>query len=156
MENSTIELLPLEGCSLFRFGANEKDILSVLGEADEVEAFEEEGISSAIWYYDEVGMSLFFDKLDAGEIIMSGIEMEGTNLTLAGKELFGKSVDEIKKMATVQEFGEEEMEEEEWGELRLSYEDKMVDFYFDENKKLVSISWGMESQCECGERERNI
>lgn len=144
MENSQIELLPLEGCNLFLFGASEKEVLTVLGEADEVESFEEDGINSAIWYYDEHGLSLFFDKLESGDMLMSGIEMEGTNLTLAGNVLFGSAVDEIKKIATVQEFGEEEMEEEEWGELRLSYEDKMVDFYFDENKKLVSISWGME------------
>ncbi|PLW93644.1 MAG: hypothetical protein C0592_05445 [Marinilabiliales bacterium] len=144
MESSTIELLPLEGCSLFRFGASEKDVLTVIGEADEVESFEEEGISSAIWYYDEHGLSLFFDKLDAGEMILSGIEMEGTNLTLAGKELFGKGVDAIRKMAAGLSLGEEDSEKEEWGEFRLSYEDKMIDFYFDEDEKLVSISWGME------------
>lgn len=144
MEKSAIELFPLEGCSLFRFGASEKDVLTLLGEADEKETFEEEGISSAIWYYDELGMSLFFDKLDEGDMILSGMEMEGTNLTLDGKELFGKSVDEIKKIASVQDFGEADMEDEEWGELRLSYEDKMIDFYFDEDKKLVSVSWAME------------
>jgi len=144
MENSQIELLPLEGCSLFRFGASEKEVLTVLGEADEVESFEEDGINSAIWYYDEHGLSLFFDKLESGDMLMSGIEMEGTNLILAGHELFGKEIDAIKKIAAELEMGEEDMENEEWGETRLSYEDKMIDFYFDENGKLVSISWGME------------
>ena len=144
MEVSNIELLPLEGCSLFRFGASEKDVLTVVGEADEVETFEEDGITSAIWYYDEIGLSLFFDKLDAGEMILSGMEMDGTNLTLAGKNLFGKTIEEIKAVAIELQMGEEDMENEEWGETRLSYEDKMLDFYFDENGKMVSISWGME------------
>ena len=144
MEVSNIELLPLEGCSLFRFGASEKDVLTVVGEADEVETFEEDGITSAIWYYDEIGLSLFFDKLDAGEMILSGMEMDGTNLTLAGKNLFGKTIEEIKAVAIEPQMGEEDMENEEWGETRLSYEDKMLDFYFDEEGKMVSISWGME------------
>ncbi|MBN2727829.1 MAG: hypothetical protein JXR53_01255 [Bacteroidales bacterium] len=144
MEKTTIELLPLEGCNLFRFGTNEKEILTILGEADEMEAFEEEGISSAIWYYDELGMSLFFDKLDAGEMILSGIEMEENDLNLSGKKLFGKGIAAIQKIGKDLQLGEEDMEKEEWGETRLSYEEKMIDFYFDENDKLVSISWGME------------
>lgn len=144
MEKTTIELLPLEGCNLFRFGTNEKEILTVLGEADEMEAFEEEGISSAIWYYDELGMSLFFDKLDAGEMILSGIEMEENDLSLSGKKLFGKGIAAIQKIGKDLQLGEEDMEKEEWGETRLSYEEKMIDFYFDESDKLVSISWGME------------
>jgi hypothetical protein len=144
MEKTTIELLPLEGCNLFRFGTNEKEILTILGEADEMEAFEEEGISSAIWYYDELGMSLFFDKLDAGEMILSGIEMEENDLNLSGKKLFGKGIAAIQKIGKDLQLGEEDMEKEEWGETRLSYEEKMIDFYFDESDKLVSISWGME------------
>lgn len=144
MENTVIELLPLKGCNIFSFGANERDILSIIGEPDEKENFEEEGVDSSIWYYDKLGMSLFFDKLDDGGFILSGLEMEENNLQFDGEKIFGKSIAEIKKLAANSNMGEEEQEMEEWGEIRLSYDDSMIDFYFDEKEKLISISWGMD------------
>lgn len=145
MKTEKNTILPLEGCSLIRFGASDHDVLEVLGEPDERENLEEEeDYESEIWYYDEEGITLFFDEMEDDGLLVSGIELEGDNCELEGVMIIGKSLSEIKKLAEKAGYGEADEEMEEWGEKRLSYEDKVLDFYFDEKDKLISVSLGME------------
>ena len=131
----------MEGCSLIRFGLR-KRCNQCNGEPDE--SIDDEDYNSEIWYYDDKGITLFLDEMEDEGLLVSGIELEDDNCELEGVSIMGKSIDEIKKLAEKAKFGEADAEKEEWGEFRLSYEDKLIDFYFDEDKKLISVSLGME------------
>ncbi|HBG69942.1 MAG: hypothetical protein A2W93_05475 [Bacteroidetes bacterium GWF2_43_63] len=144
MATEKIKILPMEGCSLIRFGASENDVINVIGEPDERENIDDEDYNSEIWYYDEKGVTLFLDEMEDDGLLVSGIELENDNFELEGVSLIGKTIDEIKALAEKLKYGEADVEKEEWGEFRLSYEDKLLDFYFDESKKLISVSLGME------------
>ncbi|HPS83701.1 MAG TPA: hypothetical protein PLA88_05260 [Bacteroidales bacterium] len=144
MKTEKIKILPMEGCSLIRFGASENDVINAIGEPDERENIDDEDYNSEIWYYDEKGVTLFLDEMEDDGLLVSGIELENDNFELEGVSLIGKTIDEIKALAEKLKYGEADVEKEEWGEFRLSYEDKLLDFYFDESKKLISVSLGME------------
>ncbi|MDX9933304.1 MAG: hypothetical protein AB7V36_09715 [Bacteroidales bacterium] len=143
MKTEKILILPMEGCSLVRFGTSENDVINAIGEPDERENIDDEDYNSEIWYYDDKGITLFLDEMEDEGLLVSGIELED-ECELEGVSIMGKSIDEIKAIADKHKFGEADVEKEEWGEFRLSYEDKLLDFYFDENKKLISVSLGME------------
>jgi len=144
MKSEKIKIRPRDGCSLIRFGASDNDVMNAIGEPDERENIDDEDYDSEIWYYDERGITLFLDEMEDEGLLVSGIELEGDNVELEGVSIMGKSIDEIKALADKHKYGEADVEKEEWGEFRLSYEDKLLDFYFDENKKLISVSLGME------------
>jgi hypothetical protein len=144
MKIDKIKIIPMEGCNILRFGASDSDVLNVLGEPDERENIEDEDYNSEIWYYDELGITLFLDEIEDDGLLVSGMEFEENNLELEGVSIMGKSFDEMKAIGKKANFGDFDMEEEEWGELRLSFEDKLLDFYFDDKKKLTSVSIGME------------
>ncbi len=144
MKSEKIKILPMDGCSIIRFGASDNDVMNAIGEPDERENIDDEDYDSEIWYYDERGITLFLDEMEDEGLLVSVIELEGDNVELEGVSIMGKSIDEIKALADKHKYGEADVEKEEWGEFRLSYEDKLLDFYFDENKKLISVSLGME------------
>jgi len=144
MKTDKIKIMPTEGCSLIRFGASDNDVIEAIGEPDEREDIDDEDYNSQIWYYDEKGITLFLDEMEDDGLLVSGIELEDDNCELEGVSIMGKSIEDIKALATKAGFGEADMEKEEWGEFRVSYESKLLDFYFDENKKLISVSLGME------------
>ena len=60
--------------------------------------------------------------------------------------MFGKKVFDLKKADVVKlmkDNGFKELEEEtEDGELRVSFEDAMIDFFFTEDK-MTAVSWGV-------------
>ena len=68
-------------------------------------------------------------------------ETENEAATLYGKKVFDlKKADVIKLM---KDNGYKEVEEEtEDGELRVSFEEAMIDFFF-EDDKMTAISWGV-------------
>ena len=68
-------------------------------------------------------------------------ETENEAATLYGKKVFGLSKDEVVKL--MKDNGFKELEEEiEDGELRVTFEDAMVDFFF-EGDKITADSWGV-------------
>lgn len=144
MKIDKIKIMPMEGCNILRFGASDSDVLNSLGEPDERESIEDEDYDSEIWYYDELGITLFLDEMEDDGLLVSGMEFEENNLEIEGVSIIGKTIDEMKALGKKAGFGEFDMEEEEWGEIRLSFEDKLLDFYFDDKKKLTSVSIGME------------
>lgn len=144
MKNDPFEIKPLEGCNWFAFGITGEEATTILGEPDEKDEMKEDGISSAIWYYDEKGLTLFFDEMEEDGVVLSGMEVENPEALLLGTKVFEMDENKIRAFAKDKNFGAEEVEAEEWGEKRLTFEDKLVDFYFDEAGALASISWGME------------
>lgn len=93
-----------------------------------------------LWYYDDQSFSLFFEA-DA-ELRLTSIEINNPEAILFGKKIFEMSEDQI--IALMQENGFSEMytEDEEWGEKLLSFEDALIDFYF-EGEKLLTVNWSV-------------
>ena len=68
-------------------------------------------------------------------------ETENENATLYGKKVFELKKDEVIQLMKAQGFKELE-EEIEDGELRVSFEDALIDFFF-EDDKMTAVSWGV-------------
>ena len=72
---------------------------------------------------------------------MACFETENMEATLYGEPVFDLTKEEIIDLMKKQGFKELE-EETEDDELRVSFEDALVDFFFDE-EGLTAISWGV-------------
>jgi len=137
-----IEILPLIGVNELKFGNTKEEIIEVIGAADQFEIIEEEEeVFTEMYTYPKYQASLFFEGNET-EMIFTSCDTENRDIYLFGNKVFDMSEAEIKQMMKEHNFQDLEIEDEEWGEKRLSYLDAMMDFYF-ENEELVSITWGL-------------
>jgi hypothetical protein len=137
-----IEILPLIGVNELKFGNTKEEIIEVIGAADQFEIIEEEEeVFTEMYTYPKYQASLFFEGNET-EMIFTSCDTENREIYLFGNKVFDMSEAEIKQMMKEHNFQDLEVEDEEWGEKRLSYLDAMMDFYF-EHEELVSITWGL-------------
>jgi hypothetical protein len=136
---------PGEGLEEIKFGMSHEAVTAILGKPDETDVESEEGLNSEMWIYDDLQMTLFFEGNDAPELVC--IETDHPDTELFGKKIFGLSEKEI--IALMQNSGKTELdvEDEAWGERRVSFDDAMIDFYF-ENGKLNTVNWSVDDDEE--------
>lgn len=131
-----------EGIDKLAFGQTYEDIVDILGEPSEIEILEEEdeddSLDTALCYYYEKGLTLFFEGSD--ERYLTSIESDNEDLTLFGKKLFAMNQEEIVAMMKKNGYSDMLAVDEEWGERRVSFEDALIDFYFS-SQKLVTVNW---------------
>lgn len=138
-----IVINPLKGLSDIKFGSTKNDVEKLFGKPEDTEVIEveEEDLSDAIvWNYDELGFSAFFEK-DFDELLTC-FDISNDEADLFGQKVFTLAKEKIIELMKNNGFSDFESDDEEWGEHRLSFNDAVMDFYFDENE-LVSISWGV-------------
>jgi hypothetical protein len=142
METSTLEIKPLVGFGELKFGAAKSDVEGFLGEPEEIEDLPGEADESdaEVWNYWEDGHTVFFEKDFDGKCTC--FETDNEEATLFGKPVFRLTEAGVKDLMNVNGYSEVDAEDEEWGERRVSYNDAVMDFYF-ENDKLISVSWGV-------------
>jgi len=142
MKIKGLEIIPLEGFGVLKFGANQSEIEGILGEPEEIEDLPGEADESdaEVWNYWEDGHTVFFEKDYDGKCTC--FETDNEESLLFGKKVFKMNEAEIISLMEKKGFKELETEDEEWGERRVSFSDAVVDFYF-EDDKLVSVSWGV-------------
>lgn len=142
MKALKMEIKLLEGLDDLEFGATSEDVVKYLGSPDEVEELDEgeEEFKTLIWAYDEYGFTLFFDGEDPK--LFSCIETDNRDITLFGKKIFGMKSQEIIDLMMANGFEEIDEDEEEWGEKRVSFDEALIDFYF-ESDELVTVNWGV-------------
>ena len=139
---SKIEIKLLTGISRFDFGTSKEEILSEVGISDEIEIIEEDDeVFTEMFTYTEYKSSLFFEGNET-EMVFTSCDTENKEALLFENKIFEMSELEIKQMMKEHNFKDLEIDEEEWGEKRMSYLDAMIDFYF-VNEDLVSITWGI-------------
>jgi len=139
---SKIEILPLTGVNELKFGSTKEEIIEVIGEADEFEVIEEEEeVFTEVYTYPKYQASLFFEGNET-EMIFTSCDTENRDVYLFGNKIFDMSEAQITQLMNEHNFKDVEIDEEEWGEKRLSFLDAMMDFYFQE-EELVSITWGI-------------
>ncbi len=145
MKELTLEIKPLEGYGELEFGATKEEAFAYLGEPDEDEIFtdEEEGDTLVCHFWGKA-VSAFFENLT--DPVLNNLETDNPDATLFGKPVFAMKEAEVKELMKANgytEIDEELMESEEFdNEKRVSFDEAMVDFFF-EDELLTAVSWGV-------------
>jgi hypothetical protein len=134
------EIRPFKGLGELNFGMAAGEVQALLGPAEEVEEIEDGAENKTIiWHYWSMGISLFFNENN--DLTLSSIETDNSLSSLWGKFIFRMNEKQLIELFTEQGFSQIDIEEEEWGEKRVSFDDALTDLYFEEGE-LTSISWG--------------
>ena len=142
MKTINMEIKLLEGLDDIEFGATAEDVAEIFGKPDEIEELEEDDdeLKTVIWSFNDNGVTLFFDGEEPK--LFSCVETDNKNTTLFGKKIFDMKSQEIIDMMLAHGFEEVDEDTEEWGEKRLSFDEALIDFYF-ENDEMVTVNWGV-------------
>ena len=140
MNNFTIE--PLKGYGEIPFGMTLDDAVKLLGNPnyyEELSDMEETGNRSIYYEYEDILTNIYFEGITKS--VVACFETENENATLYGKKVFELKKDDVIKLMKSNGFKDLEEEQEE-DELRVSFEDALLDFFF-ENDKMTAVSWGV-------------
>ncbi len=133
---------PLKGFGEIPFGMALDDAVKKLGNPnfyEELSDMEETGNRSIFYEYDDIETNIYFEGITKS--VVACFETENEDAVLYGTKVFGLSRAEV--IVLMQDNGFKELEEEdEDGEHRVSFEDAMIDFFFDDNK-MTAVSWGV-------------
>ncbi len=122
-----------------RFAMPVESVHALLGEANEAESiYNAVDEPTTVLHYKEQGLTMFFE---GGEPCLQCIDICNEGTTLFGKEIFNLDEQEITQLMVANNYLEQDMETEDWGEKRISFYDANIDFYFEEGE-LVSVSIG--------------
>ena len=135
-------IMPLKGYGEIPFGMTLDDAVKKLGMPDfyeELSDMEETGNRSIYYEYDELETNIYFEGVTKS--VVACFETENMESTLYGEPVFNLTKEEI--IDLMKKHGFKELEEEkEDEEQRVSFEDAMIDFFFDEDG-LAAVSWGV-------------
>ena len=140
MKDFTIE--PLKGYGEIPFGMTLDEATKILGMPDfyeELSDMEETGNRSIFYEYEELETNIYFEGVTKS--VVACFETENEEATLYGEKVFNLNKEAI--IVLMEEHGFKELEEEnEDEELRVSFEDGLIDFFF-EDDMLTAVSWGV-------------
>ena len=133
---------PMKGFGEIPFGMSLDDAVKKLGSPnyyEEVSDMEETGNRSIYYEYDDIATNIYFEGITKS--VAACFETENEDSVLYGTKVFELNRAEVIEL--MHENGFKELEEEdEDGEHRISFEDAMIDFFFDDNT-LIAVSWGV-------------
>lgn len=128
-----------EGVGDIKFGMPVEEIVNLLGTADEVENIDNAADeSTTVLRYNDIGLTLFCEGENP---ILACIDVCNEDSTLFGKQVFDLNERELVKLMVDNNYTEQDVDEEDWGERRVTFPEGNIDFYFDEGE-LVSIILG--------------
>ena len=134
--------MPLKGYGEIPVGMTLDETVKKLGMPDfyeELSDMEETGNRSIFYEYEELETNIYFEGVTKS--VVACFETENMEATLYGEPVFDLTKEEIIDM--MKEHGFKELEEEnEDDELRVSFEDALIDFFF-EDEMLTAVSWGV-------------
>ncbi len=134
-----LEINPKTGLNEIIFGNTIEKVTALIGEPQDIENLDMDDESTIVLNYWDKGITLFFE--DSNKPSLSCIEISNIDATLFGDKIFILSEEKIIQLMSDNGFTDYEVETEAWGEKRMTYEELMIDFYF-ENNKLSVVSWG--------------
>ena len=142
MKNMKLEIHPQKGFGDLDFAITDQQIIEKLGDPDATEVVDDdqESISTILWDYIDTGFSLFLEGDQKARL--SACETDNPDTTLFGEQIFDMSEDEIINLMKENHFQNIDIDDEIWGERRVSFDDALIDFYF-KNDRLVSVNWGV-------------
>lgn len=137
----TLEIKPKTGFGEICFGDSSEKVIALLGQPEDMENIEDvDGFPTVVLYYYELGVTAFFEG--KAKSVAACFETENPDATMFGKEIFKMTKQDIMDLMTSKGFEVAEMEVEITGEHRVSYDDAMIDFFFDDGN-LVVVNWGV-------------
>lgn len=135
------EIILKEGFGALKFGISINSVIDVMGKPSEVEEIGEDlEMPATVLYYEDKGISCFFENTETEKLSCINIETE--EVYLFEEQIMGKTSQEIVDLMRKHEIFEQTMDKEEWGEERISYEECAIDFFFTDNK-LNSVTIGI-------------
>lgn len=143
---SNYKIQPNIGFGEVEFGIEMDKFVEKYGEPEEVDTIDDdEELDTMILHYWEKGFSLFFTGL--ANPILAGIESDHPNTELYGEKIMGKKMTQIIELMKSNghddyEEGSEETVGENDNDIRISYEESMMDFFFREDQ-LVYMNFGV-------------
>jgi SHS2 domain-containing protein len=144
MSKISLKINPKVGFGELKFGHTIEEILAVVGEAEEVEDIqEEEDFNTVILNYWNEGFSVFIEGSGAEKSIVSCFETDNPKSTLFGKTVFEMTEKQVTEHMKANGYNEIEKEKEKDGEYRLSFDEGLIDFFFDEDGSLLAVNWGV-------------
>ncbi len=135
---SSYEIIPKKGLGDLEFGMDMEKVVNSLGEPDEIDNFEnEEEMNAVLLHYWKKGVSIFFEGQTRQ--VVAGIETSFSDATLFGEKVIGLPEKDIINLMKENGFPDFDREMED-GEIRLSFEEEMVDFYIKDGK-VAFVNW---------------
>lgn len=129
----------LKGLGFLRFHMPVEEAVALMGQADEVENTENAADEpTTILRYNELGLTLFFEGENP---TLACIDTCNEETTLFGEEVFNLNERQIVQLLVRNDYTEQDADEEDWGERRISFPEGNIDFYFYEGA-LASIIIG--------------
>ena len=141
--NFDLTIKPEIGLGNILFGMHIDQVIEMIGQASYQEDIEDEDCFNSIMLaYDELNINLFFEGNGASSIL-GDIEIENPKTILFNTKIFNLNQEQIINLMTTHGYDNSDTNfDEELKESCLSFEDAMIDFYFD-NGKLTSINYGV-------------
>jgi hypothetical protein len=141
MNTLKLEIIPKTGFGQIHFGDLSEKVITILGEPEDIENIEDvDGFNTVVLYYWELGITIFFEGREKS--VVSCIETENPDSVMFGKTIFDMTEKDIIALMKEKGYEVEEVENETTGERRVSYDDAMIDFFFEEGD-LIAVNWGV-------------
>lgn len=134
----TLDIHIKQGIGDLKFDMPVEDVVAILGQADEVETIDSatDENTTVLRYQDS--LTLFFEGENP---VLSCIDITDEDATLFGKEVFDLNEKEIVALMVDNHYFEQDIDNEDWGERRISFNEGNIDFYL-EDDELMSIIIG--------------
>ena len=128
-----------QGLGGLQFQMPVEEVVALMGTADEVENIDNAADEpTTVLHYNKLGITLFFEGENPQ---LACIDVANEDCTLFGEEIFDLDERQIVQLMVKNNYTEQDADEEDWGERRISFPEGNIDFYFDEGD-LVSIILG--------------
>lgn len=128
-----------KGLGDITFGMPVEDVVALLGEAEEVESMENAADEpTTILHYNDGLLTLFFEGENP---VLQCIDISDDDATLFGENVFDLSEKEIVQLMVKNKYFEQDVDEEAWGERRISFGEGNIDFFL-ENDELLAVVFG--------------
>lgn len=128
-----------QGLGEIRFTMPVEEVVARMGNADEVENIDNAADeSTTVLRYKNHGITLFFEGENP---TLACIDLANEDSTLFGENIFDMTERQIVELMVGHNYTEQDADEEDWGERRVSFPEGNIDFYFDDGD-LMSIILG--------------
>ena len=128
-----------QGLGDIRFSMPVEEVVALMGTADEVENIDNAADEpTTVLHYNDLGLTLFFEGENP---VLACIDTCNEESLMLGEEVFTMDEKSLVQLMVKNGYAEQDVDEEDWGERRVSFPEGNIDFYFDEGE-LVSIILG--------------
>ncbi|MGB0167120.1 MAG: hypothetical protein ACPF8V_09730 [Luteibaculum sp.] len=146
MKTLSKDILTGKGLKDIQFGMERSQVKQIMGEPDEVEQYEDEESEEVIteaWHYDDLELSISFDKYENWKL--STISVSEAGFTLNGKTIIGLLQGELTDLLDELNLGQYEVEswstEDDDTQDLVTIPHLSINFWISEGK-VTEIQWG--------------